>query len=110
MYREALLSSGAITNRIDGVERRGWVKRHRDPDDRRGTIVRLTPAGKAVADKAIELHFRELAKLLAGLSREEREQMSVLLAKLLGLFETDDANADLSGNSHAGKSRHRRKS
>ena len=94
MYREALLTSGAITNRIDGVERKGWVERHRDPNDRRGTIVRLTPAGKAVADKAIELHFREMANLLAGLSRNERESMSVLLAKLLGSFEAESIGAN----------------
>lgn len=89
MYREALLSSGAITNRIDLVERKGWVERRHDPTDRRGTIVRLTPAGKAVADKAIKIHFRELNNLIAELNRNEREDLSALLEKLLGSIEKD---------------------
>ena len=36
IYKETLLSSGAITNRIDKVEKKGWVKRYDSPDDRRG--------------------------------------------------------------------------
>ena len=53
LYRESLLSSGAMTNRIDRVEALGLVKRLPDPNDRRGTIVRLTPKGVALADRAI---------------------------------------------------------
>jgi DNA-binding MarR family transcriptional regulator len=91
MYREALLSSGAITNRIDGVERKGWVERRPDTVDRRVTIVRLTPAGKAVIDKALDIHFRELAKLLGGLTRADRDDLGGLLGKLLATFESERA-------------------
>ncbi|MFI5285046.1 MAG: MarR family transcriptional regulator [Candidatus Dormibacteria bacterium] len=34
-----VLSSGAMTNRIDRVEAPGLVERLPDPDDRRGTLV-----------------------------------------------------------------------
>jgi DNA-binding MarR family transcriptional regulator len=87
MYREALLSSGAITNRIDGVERKGWVERRHDTVDRRVTIVRLTPAGKAVIDKALDIHFRELSKLVGGVTRADRDELGTLLGKLLATFE-----------------------
>jgi DNA-binding MarR family transcriptional regulator len=91
MYREALLSSGAITNRIDGVERKGWVERRPDTVDRRVTIVRLTPAGKTVIDKALDMHFRELAKLLGGMTRGDRDDLGTLLGKLLATFESEPA-------------------
>jgi DNA-binding MarR family transcriptional regulator len=82
-YRESLLSSGAITNRIDRVEAEGLVKRLPDPNDRRGTIVRLTPKGRALADRAIKLHFAALTEALSDIDRSERAQLAKLLSKLL---------------------------
>src|SRR5436190_22776155 len=41
----AELSSGAMTNRLDNLERRGLIRRLPDPNDRRGIIVELTDAG-----------------------------------------------------------------
>jgi DNA-binding MarR family transcriptional regulator len=89
IYKESLLSSGAVTNRIDMVEKKGWVKRLANPEDRRGTIVRLTPAGQAVADKAAKLHFAELAKQLSKISKKERDALLDLLSKLLHSLEDD---------------------
>lgn len=83
LYRESLLSSGAITNRIDRVEREGLVKRRPDPNDRRGTIVQLTAKGRKLADRAIKVHFEALTETLSGLDRAEREQLAALLSKLL---------------------------
>jgi DNA-binding MarR family transcriptional regulator len=83
LYRESLLSSGAITNRIDRVEALGLVKRLPDPNDRRGTIVRLTPKGRALADRAIKLHFESLAESLSGLALADRDHLAKLLAQLL---------------------------
>ena len=40
------LSSGAMTNRLDRLEKAGLVKRLPDPDDRRGVLVELTNAGE----------------------------------------------------------------
>jgi DNA-binding MarR family transcriptional regulator len=90
MYKESLLSSGAITNRIDKVEKEGWVKRFDSPSDRRGVIVRLTASGKAMADKAIEIHFAKLAAQLSKLSKKDRQLLLELLRKLLRTLEEED--------------------
>ena len=90
IYKELLLSSGAVTNRIDKVEEKGWVKRYDSPGDRRGVVVRLTPAGRAVADKAIEIHFRELAAQLSKIGKKERQLLLQLLGKVLALLEATD--------------------
>jgi DNA-binding MarR family transcriptional regulator len=87
LYRESLLSSGAITNRIDRVEDAGLVRRLPDPNDRRGTNVRLTPKGFTLADRAIARHFANMGHLLASLELAEREQLTALLAKLLSSVE-----------------------
>jgi len=88
LYKESLLSSGAITNRIDRVERMGLVTRHKDPDDRRGVIVRLTAKGRSLADRAIKTHFDAMAKILSALKPAERKQVAGLLEKLLRSIET----------------------
>ena len=84
------MSSGAVTNRIDKVEKKGWVKRYDSPGDRRGVVVRLTAAGRGVADKAIEIHFRELAVQLSGINKKERQVLLQLLAKVLEILEETD--------------------
>lgn len=79
----SLLSSGAITNRIDRVETQGLVVRLRDPNDRRGVIVQLTNAGRKLADQAIALHLKEMEALLSPLNKAERKAAGLALSKLL---------------------------
>jgi DNA-binding MarR family transcriptional regulator len=78
-----VLSSGAMTNRIDCVERAGLVERLPDPDDRRGTLVSLTEKGRQVANEAVVAHLANEERLLGALSADERQQLTDLLRKLL---------------------------
>jgi DNA-binding MarR family transcriptional regulator len=87
LQRQSLLTSGAMTNRINRVEALGLVERRPDSNDGRGVIVRLTPAGRALADKAIAVHFSQSANVLGTLNAREREQLNQLLAKLLDSLE-----------------------
>jgi DNA-binding MarR family transcriptional regulator len=41
---EAGLTSGAITGVVDRLERAGYARRERDPDDRRRVAITVTPA------------------------------------------------------------------
>lgn len=88
ILRESLLTSGAITNRIDRVEKMGLVERRPDKEDRRSYVIRLTPAGKKLADKAIAGHFAAVDDLLSDLSSVEQKQLAALLSKLLGSMES----------------------
>jgi len=78
-----VLSSGAMTNRIDRVEEAGLVERLPDPDDRRGTLVALTEKGRRVVDEAVLAHLANEERLLGALSAGERRQLAGLLRKLL---------------------------
>jgi DNA-binding MarR family transcriptional regulator len=89
LYRESLLTSGAITNRIDRVEKRGLVRRRQDPKDGRVIVVQLTAAGRRLADKAVAIHFRALAETVGGLSRQECAQLNTSLARLMAVLETE---------------------
>ena len=77
-----MLTSSGTTKRLDRLERAGLVERAPDPDDRRGVIITLTRAGHELIDRVTEAHLANEARLLAGLSPREREQLAGLLRKL----------------------------
>ena len=87
LLQDSLLSSGAMTNRIDRVEAMGLVERLRDPNDRRGVIVQLTPKGVKLADRAFEVHVSGLRTLLNGLSSGDRRALTKLLSSWLSELE-----------------------
>jgi DNA-binding MarR family transcriptional regulator len=83
LYRSCMLSSGAMTNRIDRLEGAGLVCRIPDPADRRGTLVELTTRGLEVVDEAIATVWATQAQLVADLTSAEQEHLSTLLRTLL---------------------------
>jgi DNA-binding MarR family transcriptional regulator len=83
LARASFLSSGAMTTRIDHLESMGFVKRRRDPNDRRGVRVRLTIRGRKVVDAALQARLTAADRSLQTLSARERNQMESSLRKLL---------------------------
>ncbi len=83
LARESLLSSGAMTYRIDRLEERRLVEREADPDDRRGVIVRLTEIGRELVDKALEARLHLADAQIATLTPEERQAISLGLRKVM---------------------------
>ncbi len=82
LARASLLTSGAMTNRIDRLEARGLVVRATDPADRRGVNVRLTSRGRELTDAAIEARLQSANRQLEALSPAERHAMSAGLRRL----------------------------
>ena len=82
-----MLSSAGVTSRIDRLERRGFVRRLADPDDRRGVIIELTDEGREVVDEAVAAIAISDRQLLERLDPQEVEQLEGLLRKLLALLE-----------------------
>ena len=83
LRRLAILTSGAMTNRIDRLQERGWVERLPNPVDRRAVLVRLTPDGKELIDNAVEARFANAERLVASLTEDEQRALAGLLRKLL---------------------------
>jgi DNA-binding MarR family transcriptional regulator len=78
------LGSGraAVGSRIDALERRGVVERRPDPSDRRVWLVHITDAGRAVVIRINEIDQQLREQLRQGISRQERQQLAVLLLRL----------------------------
>ena len=79
----SLLTSGAMTTRLDRLEEAGLVQRSPDSDDRRSFQVTLTKRGRELADRAFVARLGMMEELLEPLSTAERTQAAGLLRKLL---------------------------
>jgi DNA-binding MarR family transcriptional regulator len=87
LMRSTMLTSGGMTKRLDRMVQAGFIERRPDPDDRRGTLVRLTRRGKRAIDAAIEAHLANEERLLETLSPSERRELDRLLRKLVAGLE-----------------------
>jgi DNA-binding MarR family transcriptional regulator len=83
LMRTALVTSGAITQRLDRLEERGLITRERSRDDGRAVVVSLTDEGRQALDAALPDHLDTESKLLDGLSHDDREQLAGLLRRFL---------------------------
>lgn len=84
LYSLLMLSSGAVTNRIDRLEQDGIVMRLRDPGDRRGVIVQLTDKGIQLSDQVMPVLFEKEQALLVQFAPEpECETLIRLLRQFL---------------------------
>jgi DNA-binding MarR family transcriptional regulator len=84
LAKDMLLSTSAMTNRLDRLEKRGLIARRTDPDDRRGLQIVLTDAGFALVDGLVVSHVETEERMLAALSQAERAMLRELLGKIGG--------------------------
>ncbi|MGS0680369.1 MarR family winged helix-turn-helix transcriptional regulator [Shewanella sp. 125m-7] len=82
-----MLTSGAMTNRLDKLETKGLIERVHSKQDRRSVSVGLTEKGFNTIDKAIEDHVRIQHKLVEQLSDAEQPALNLLLKTWLAGFE-----------------------
>jgi len=91
LARNTMVTTGAISKRIDRLERDGLVTVRTSIDDGRGRIVALTPAGRRVIDDAFAAHMRNEHRLLEQLDADDAQALEAILTRWLSRFETDSA-------------------
>ena len=74
-----MVTSGAVTKRIDRLERAGLVTRTVSDTDARSRRVALSATGRRLVDELVEKHVANEQRLVSGLSAREREQLARLL-------------------------------
>lgn len=79
----ALVTSGAMTARLDRLESAGLLERRPDPDDRRAVLVRLTPAGRERATRAVDAVLAADRRFLEPLGAGDRRTVAAALKRLL---------------------------
>lgn len=74
-----MVTSGAVTKRLDRLEGAGLVSRRPDPEDARGRRVRLTARGRRLVDDLVEKHLANEHRLVSSFSEIERSRLAHLL-------------------------------
>jgi DNA-binding MarR family transcriptional regulator len=87
LVKATMVTSGAITNRIDRLVSRGLVYRSTDPDNRRSVLISLAPLGLGMIDEAVEAHVEFENQLLEGINGKQKMQLVELLRALLLTLE-----------------------
>ncbi len=82
LVAQTMVTTGAMTNRVDRLAALGLVER-RPGEDRRTVIVHLTEAGRAKVDEVSETHMATERDILSALSPTQRDQLAGLLKKVL---------------------------
>ncbi|QAA35302.1 MarR family winged helix-turn-helix transcriptional regulator [Clostridium manihotivorum] len=82
LYNLLMVTSGAMTNRIDTLEKKGLVLRVDDTKDRRIVYVKLTEEGLKLINEAVYEHVSVEKEILAILTEEEKEIFNSLLRKI----------------------------
>lgn len=83
LYEATMVTSGAMTARLDRLEKAGLIGRAPHPSDRRGVVVELTAKGLVLIDEALVAHVANEHEILASLTAAEQETLANLLAKLI---------------------------
>jgi|SRR5215208_4745895 len=91
LYNSLLISSGAMTNRLERLTAAGYVRRVSDPQDGRGLLVALTPKGRRLIDRLLVLHYENERSLLSSLNARDRATLTRILREMLLEFEGDGA-------------------
>ena len=78
-----MVTSGAITQRLDRLEARGLVTRKPSDSDGRGIHVALTEEGRTLIDRALPDHVDTEKRLLAALTPARQEALAGTLRDLL---------------------------
>ena len=71
-----------MTGLLDGLERKGLVKRLAHPEDRRKVSIRLTDTGRQILDEMLPNYYSRIAKLMVNLTEKERHKLISLLGKV----------------------------
>lgn len=82
LARDAMISTSAVAQRLNKLESRGLVTRTANPDDGRGTLVGLTPAGKTLVEATLPDHLATEHAITSVLTASEQAQLATLLQKL----------------------------
>jgi DNA-binding MarR family transcriptional regulator len=82
-----MLTSGAMTNRIDRLEEDKLVQRIKDAKDGRRVLVKLTNKGLKLIEDATRARFETATDALVGLSTHQRDSLSDLLRVVLSYQE-----------------------
>lgn len=82
-----LVTTGGLTKRVDRLAARGLVQRRVEASDARKRLVRLTPEGRDLIDRAIAAHLANERRLLDELGTTDAASLEPILTRWLRVLD-----------------------
>ena len=76
------VTKGAMTRLLDGLESRGFVERHQDPDDGRRWLIQLTATGTKEARRLAGMTENAVALIVSRMPKDMRKPALAMIAEL----------------------------
>ena len=84
-----MVKPSGLSHRLARLERAGFISRSIDPDDRRSALIRITPAGRRIADRGIEIIADAHNQMISGMNATDRRTFNRLLTTLVEDIDAD---------------------
>jgi DNA-binding MarR family transcriptional regulator len=85
------VTRATMTGLLDNLEKSGLIAREPDRNDRRALVIKITPAGIALAERVMPIHMRNIYSLLRDLTQSDHTALRECMAKILTGLERLEA-------------------
>ena len=86
------VTPSGLTNRLSRLEKMGLISRQADPNDGRGALIKITPAGKRVADRGIEIVVAIEDRYMNDLSTQMKKGLDQSMTRLIKTLDVRGSN------------------
>ena len=93
LSKKVHLSSSTLVGIIDRLEKKEWVKRSRQGDDRRKVFISITSKGVTFIEQAPSPLQEKLLTELSSLSNLEKSNIALSLERVVDLMEAKNIDA-----------------
>jgi len=96
------VTSGTMTALLDRVEKAGFLKRERNPEDRRGLLIHLTPAGQHSVQWVYEQFDAVIRQSITKVPASSVDELHFLLEQLSDTLDggITDYDSSVPGKTH----------
>ena len=77
------VTPSGLTNRLSRLEKMGLISRQSDPADGRGALIKITAAGKRVADRGIEIVVATQDRYMNDLSTQMKKGLDQSMTRVI---------------------------
>ena len=87
LFSTLMITSGTMTHRMTQLEKKGLIERVANETDARSKLVKLSPSGFNLINKAVDDHVKNELEILSTLPSQQQTQLNDSLKTLLILLE-----------------------
>ena len=88
------VTPSGLTNRLSRLEKMGLISRQSDPADGRGALIKITAAGKRVADHGIEIVVATQDRYMNDLSTQMKKGLDQSMTRVIKTLDERLSSAE----------------